>query len=175
MTAPTVGRIVYFTPAASDTLIYRNGNQPLAAVVAYVHSDECVNLSVFDANGNQWPRTSVAFIQGDAEIPSGGYFCQWMPYQLAQAAKADAPVQANNEMESAVAALTSQVAAIESALAAFTAQVAALPTAPAVQVAAPAVTASAPAPAQPAVAANAEPIAQAAAPASALSDAPKGA
>jgi len=88
MTSPTVGRIVYFTPAQGDAIV-RNGTQPLAAVVSCVWSDSCVNLAVFDANGITTNRTSVPLVQGDMPKP-GGYFCEWMPYQIAQAAKAAA-------------------------------------------------------------------------------------
>jgi hypothetical protein len=88
MISPTVGRVVWFTPSADDTIV-RNGTQPLAAIVTCVWSDTCVNLAVFDANGVATNRTSVLLIQDDAARP-GGYFCEWMPYQKGQAAKTEA-------------------------------------------------------------------------------------
>mgnify|MGYP001100203627 CR=1 FL=1 len=85
---PTVGRIVLFTPDKNDPLT-RNGNEPLAAIVACVHSDSCVNLGVIDAQGNNVSRTSVPLIQDGDPKPSTGYYCEWMPYQLGQAAKTE--------------------------------------------------------------------------------------
>ena len=84
---PTVGRVVWFTPAAGDEL-KPNGHQPLAAIIAHVWSDTCVNLAVFDANGANHSRTSVYLAQDDTPRPGAG-FCQWMPYQKGQAAKTE--------------------------------------------------------------------------------------
>jgi hypothetical protein len=86
---PTIGRVVWFTPATSDNTLARNGTQPLAALVTCVWSDTCVNLAVFDANGIATNRTSVLLLQGDGDRPDG-YFCEWMPYQKGQAAKTEA-------------------------------------------------------------------------------------
>ena len=86
MIKPTVGRIVWYHPTSRDT-----GptplTQPLAAIVSHVHSDTLVNLSVFDANGSQYSRTSVTLVQGD-EIAEIGQ-CEWMPFQKGQAVKAE--------------------------------------------------------------------------------------
>jgi hypothetical protein len=90
---PTVGRIVWFHPSA---LIGESGfaapypGEPLAAIVAKVWSDTCVNLTVFDANGVAHSRTYVLLLQDGNPTPEGGYFCEWMPYQKGQAAKVDA-------------------------------------------------------------------------------------
>lgn len=86
---PTVGRVVWFTPGASDD-IPRNGDRPLAAIVANVWSDSCVNLAVFDANGVSHSRTSVYLLQGGDDPPAGSPYCEWMPYQKGQAAKTEA-------------------------------------------------------------------------------------
>lgn len=82
MIKPTVGRVVWFTPKGSNP-----GDQPLAAIVAHVWSDTCVNLAIFDANGVPManPPTSILLVQEGAEIPSGGFYCSWMPYQVGQA------------------------------------------------------------------------------------------
>jgi len=85
MIKPTVGRVVYYTPGYGENIAW-DGSSPLAAIVTCVWSDTCVNLGIFDANGVTASRTSVPLIQGDAPKPSG-YFCEWMPYQLQQAAK----------------------------------------------------------------------------------------
>ena len=51
---PTVGRVVYFTPAAVDaqSIIPDWQSGVCAALVTAVHNENCVNLAVSDANGN---------------------------------------------------------------------------------------------------------------------------
>jgi hypothetical protein len=61
---------------------------PLAAIVTKVWSDTCINLAVFDANGNTHSRTSVLLYQGEGERPDV-CFCEWMPYQLGQAVRTE--------------------------------------------------------------------------------------
>jgi hypothetical protein len=85
MIKPSIGRVVWYHPAGP---IVPAGAQPLAALVTYVHSDTCVNLAVFDSNGVASSQTSVFLDQGDGgAVPDSGY-CEWMPYQIGQAAKA---------------------------------------------------------------------------------------
>lgn len=87
---PTIGRIVWFWPHDTDSIPHHDDNQALGAMVTYVWHDRMVNLAVFDANGALHQRTSVPLLQdGDAE-PIDGFFCEWMPYQKGQAAKAEA-------------------------------------------------------------------------------------
>ena len=78
MIKPTIGRVVWFYPAHSFN------QQPNAALIAYVWSDDLVNLAVFDATGVATNETSVVLFQGDGEPPSTPY-CAWMPYQKAVA------------------------------------------------------------------------------------------
>ena len=66
---PTVGRVVYYN---------NNSEHQSAAIIAYVHTDESVNLMVIDQNGNPSGRTSV--MRG-----AGAYQWDWMPYQKAKA------------------------------------------------------------------------------------------
>lgn len=85
MIKPSVGRIVWFF----DELRKPN-DQPLAAMITHVFHDRCVNLAIFEANGNVRvdPPTSVQLLQDDDEAPGlNWYFCQWMPFQTAQASK----------------------------------------------------------------------------------------
>lgn len=89
MIQPSIGRVVWFTPASNDWQLPR-GDQPLAAIVAYVHSDTCVNLAVFDANGATVSRMSVPLMQDDMGINPEAAFAEWMPFQKGQAAKTDA-------------------------------------------------------------------------------------
>ena len=76
-------RIVWFQPEV------RTEGQPLAAIVTFVHSDTEVNLGIFDVDGFSVGRTRIPLYQGEGEKPSGEY-CEWMPYQLGQAAKTEA-------------------------------------------------------------------------------------
>lgn len=85
---PTVGRVVWFTPSASDN-IERSIGSPLAAIITAVLSDRCVNLVVFDFNGRAHGRTSIYLAQ-DGFTPLQDSFCEWMPYQKGQAAKTEA-------------------------------------------------------------------------------------
>lgn len=83
---PTNGRIVWYTPdALSDPLVIHDKATPLAAMVVHVWGDRMVNLVVFDSDGYQHRRTSVTLVQDDDPKPSGGRYCEWMPWQLGQA------------------------------------------------------------------------------------------
>jgi hypothetical protein len=89
MIKPTIGRVVWFHPSNDGG---ESGFAPspiCAAIVAYVHSDTCVNLAVFDGNGAAHSKTSVTLIQEGDAAPAG-YYCEWMPYQKGQAAKTEA-------------------------------------------------------------------------------------
>lgn len=86
MIVPTVGRVVWFygKPPADQN------EQPLAAIVAHVWSDTCVNLAIFDPDGRPVavPPTSVRLMQEGDPLPASGPYCTWMPYQIGQAKKA---------------------------------------------------------------------------------------
>lgn len=84
---PTVGRVVWFYPFENDPGP-SPGGQPLAAIIAHVWSDSCVNLMVLDANGKTYNKTSVLLVQEDSPRPDVG-FCEWMPYQKGQASKTE--------------------------------------------------------------------------------------
>jgi hypothetical protein len=91
MIPPTIGRVVWFQPSKAADQPLRD--QPYAALVTHVHSDRCINVGGFDANGTPFAACSVRLLQDD-DVPSeGGYFAQWMPYQKGQAAKAEAAAQ----------------------------------------------------------------------------------
>jgi hypothetical protein len=81
MIRPTVGRVVWFWGPSTSV-------QPRAAIIAFVHSDTCVNLAVFDRNGESGGMESVVLWQGDGERPDGPH-AEWMPYQKGQAAKTE--------------------------------------------------------------------------------------
>ena len=81
MILPTVGRVVWFYKYSQG----QGHKGPLAAHVAHVHGDDCVNLMVIDQNGSPRSETSVKLVQEDDEAPTNDY-CTWMPYQKGQAA-----------------------------------------------------------------------------------------
>lgn len=83
MIKPTVGRVVLFRPTEEERDDIRH-----AAIVTMVHSDECVNLVVFDCNGVPYHRQTVLLMQDEVlACPAGA--CEWMPYQKGQATKTD--------------------------------------------------------------------------------------
>jgi hypothetical protein len=88
MIKPTVGRVVWFWPA-STTPKGTPDAQPLAATIAYVHSDTMVNLTVHDRDGETYGLTSVKLWHGEGESPDMPH-AEWMPYQKGQAAKTEA-------------------------------------------------------------------------------------
>lgn len=89
MIVPTIGRVVWYWPGKSEP-IAQGGDQALAALVAHVWSDRCINIAGFDANGNHFARTSVLLVQDGAPRPSA-QFAEWMPYQKQVAAGQIAP------------------------------------------------------------------------------------
>lgn len=95
---PTVGRRVWYRPSAFD----KSGpggmtavkDQPLDAGVVAVWSDRCINVVVTDILGKTFGKHSVQLIQEgdpkpvDADGNDVGGYCEWMPYQQSQSAKA---------------------------------------------------------------------------------------
>lgn len=96
---PTVGRVVWFRPKNMvfrddvGNVLHHDGIAPLAAIVAYVHSDTVVNLAVTDHVGRQFPITSVSLLQDGEPTENLGCYAEWMPYQKGQAAKTEAAEQ----------------------------------------------------------------------------------
>lgn len=94
---PTVGRVVWFYPAANQQSADFSppaAGEPLAAIVAAVLMPNLVNLAVFDAMGFAHARTTVPLVQEGEAAPADGYFATWMPYQVEQAKKAEAKLEA---------------------------------------------------------------------------------
>ena len=85
MIEPTVGRILYLWPSASEKA--RNG-EPIAAIVSAVVNDSRVTVTAFPASG---PRVyeNIQLVHPDDTYPVAGPFCEWMPYQIGQAAKTE--------------------------------------------------------------------------------------
>jgi len=84
---PTVGRVVWYHPAAGDP---DPEGQPFAAIVAYVHNDRLVNLLVINHDGHPVAEREVQLAQDGDFVEPGKHFCEWMPYQKGQAAKTEA-------------------------------------------------------------------------------------
>lgn len=96
MIKPTIGRRVWFWPSSSyvdrnRSVTMLRGDQPFDAGIVYVHHDRMVNLLVTDHVGHVFVVRSVPLLQ--AGDPSDGksydFYCEWMPYQQGQAAKAE--------------------------------------------------------------------------------------
>lgn len=97
MIKPTVGRVVWYWPTVEevrDLKLANSWEQPLAATIAYVHSDRTVNLSVVDHIGQSFGRTNVVLLSVAEGTKAAPGYAQWMPYQKGQAAKTEAPVDA---------------------------------------------------------------------------------
>lgn len=92
MISPTPGRVVWFTPSVHDDTRH-DREQPLAALVTYVWNDRMINLAVFDQDGDRASRTSVTLLQDNDPPLEGGYYAQWMPYQIGQAKKHEEPAK----------------------------------------------------------------------------------
>jgi hypothetical protein len=82
---PTVGRVVWYWPAAVNGV---HKTSPHKADIVAVHSDTCVNLSIFNEYGVHYTRSSVILAQDEPgfDEPERPY-AAWMPYQIGQAAK----------------------------------------------------------------------------------------
>jgi hypothetical protein len=91
MIKPTVGRVVWFHPGAYSQMANFAPNSTCAAIIAFVLSDDRVNLGVLDARGVSHSRTNVPLIQDGEPAPERGYYCEWMPYQKAVAAGTTPP------------------------------------------------------------------------------------
>lgn len=96
MIKPTIGRVVWFQPSHPADQLPRE--QPYAALIAYVHSDTCINVGGFDQNGNHFSACSVKLLQDEDVPPATGYYAMWMPSQKGQAARTE-------QLENATAAV----------------------------------------------------------------------
>ena len=85
---PTIGRVVHYRGAsigAANGMQVYDVEKPLTALVVFVWSDTCVNLTVFDHAGNAHSRSSVPI----NETHGASAWAEWMVYQQGQAAKAE--------------------------------------------------------------------------------------
>ena len=98
MIKPTIGRVVHYRPTGISGVI-------CAARITAVHSDTCINLRAFHADGTDSAPVSVDLVQDDNYPSDGRPFAEWMPYQIGQAAKAE-PVIADTAAAADAVALT---------------------------------------------------------------------
>ena len=111
MINPTVGRIVWYRPSASDKEggaqppMQTCGDQPLAAQIVAVHNPRLVSVALYDAAGRHYARTSIPLLQDDSEdAPVAGSYVEWMPYQQGQAKKNESIANTAGQMVSTTAA-----------------------------------------------------------------------
>jgi hypothetical protein len=86
MIKPTIGRVVWYSPAASERIPGEPNDQMLDAHITYVWTDRMVNLMAVTPNGTPFGVTSVTLVQEGDATPIER-FCMWMPYQVGQAKK----------------------------------------------------------------------------------------
>lgn len=90
---PTIGRKVWFwpngatigAPGTKQPEVFMQ-DQAMDATIVCVWGDRMVNLSVTDHGGTVHSIRSVPLVQ-QGDVPLTGMYCEWMPYQLAQASK----------------------------------------------------------------------------------------
>ena len=96
---PTIGRRVWYWPSSFDKgrlqlkpdTIMQTGDptQACDAGIVYVHSDNMINVTVADHNGNMHKRTSVPLLGFDDPKPQDNAYCTWMDYQVFRAKLAE--------------------------------------------------------------------------------------
>lgn len=84
MIKPTIGRVVIIKRGNSDA--HADG---WPALVNKVHGDQCINAAGFNEWGTAVSFSSLQLLQDDDAPPANGPYAEWMPYQKAQAAKAE--------------------------------------------------------------------------------------
>lgn len=71
---PMIGCILHFWPYRP---IEPAGQQPVAAILTFVHSETCVDLCVFLPRRSPEPRTSVLLVPPGGEHPAAGAYATW--------------------------------------------------------------------------------------------------
>jgi|SRR5580700_8354055 hypothetical protein len=82
MTKPTVGLSVWYRHAPDreiSPLVIHDGEQPFAAIIAHVNSDDNVNLAVFGQDGGVTPRANVPL--GSDELPETTAYWEYQQSQ----------------------------------------------------------------------------------------------
>lgn len=87
MIKPTIGRVVLYRPKHGDPMFSGDPEQRFGARIAFVWSDELVNLAIDLPSGQPFASTSVHLTQAPERCGQGE--CEWMAYQQGQAAKTE--------------------------------------------------------------------------------------
>jgi hypothetical protein len=85
MIEPTIGRVVLFH--AGD---FHTSDQVYPALVCKVWVNRLINVAYFNESGFNVGAVRIPLLQDDDPVPASGPYAQWMPYQKAQAEKANA-------------------------------------------------------------------------------------
>lgn len=101
---PAIGREVWFWPNGVwdhsgpevEKPFVIDRSQALDATIVFVHNDQLVNLLVRDHKGEQCAIRQVYLRQPGCDTPTG-FYCEWMPYQQAQAVEAPAVAPAADD------------------------------------------------------------------------------
>ena len=104
---PSIGRKVWYWQKSNTT------GQAEDATVVFVHSENCVNLRVTDHNGDSRP-VQYCHLRQPGEIVSEDYlfYCEWMPFQVSQAAKYAVEVKPETLIDTAVREVQEAAAAV---------------------------------------------------------------
>lgn len=81
MIQPTVGRMILFRAPSSS--------KPLAATVAAVNDDGTINIGYLDSIGAHHSSQFIRIIEPGDTVGPEEHWCEWMPFQLGQAAKTE--------------------------------------------------------------------------------------
>ena len=97
---PTIGRQVWLWLDQK----HREHGQPFAATVVHVNSLRDINVHALDGSGQPAAYMGITLVQPGDKLPLTGAFCEWMPYQIGQAAQAGGAEGAHTEKDRSVEA-----------------------------------------------------------------------
>jgi len=80
---PTIGAWMWFHRSGIEG-VCMGADQPMAAVVAFIHSEKCVNLMVIDHLGGHFCMSGVR-VRQDGDPDDSLPYVAWMPFQVGQA------------------------------------------------------------------------------------------
>ncbi len=95
ITAPTVGRVVYYYPEQAEYFEGAEVGEPLASIICHVFDEHTINLAIFGPSGVSHARSNVTLLHPEYEQEGNDYneqddvggYAKWMPYQVKAAKK----------------------------------------------------------------------------------------